>query len=402
MGAEGLEMNEHDWSQYHPDTIAIRAGQKRTAEGEHSDPIFPTSSYVFGSAAEAAARFSGKEPGNIYSRFTNPTVRTFEERLAALEGGERCIAVASGMAAIASMAFGLLKAGDHVVCSRGVFGNTVLLFQNYLAKFGVETTFVDLTNYEAWEKAIQPETRLLFVETPSNPLTEIVDIRRLSDLAHHHGAVLAVDNCFCTPALQQPLSLGADLVIHSATKYLDGQGRCVGGAIVGAHELLDKQIYPFLRTGGPSMSPFNAWVFLKGLETLNLRMKAHSENALLLAQWLEAQTWVERVNYPGLPSHPQYELALKQQVAGGGIVSFDVRGGREPAWKVIDGTEMLSITANLGDVKTTITHPATTTHGRLTDQERAAAGIGDGLIRIAVGLEAIEDIKADLQKGILV
>ncbi|RQW82495.1 MAG: O-succinylhomoserine sulfhydrylase, partial [Methylococcus sp.] len=371
----------------------------RTPEGEHAEPIFPTSSYVFGSAAEAAARFSGKVPGNIYSRFTNPTVRTFEERLAALEGGERCIAVASGMAAIASMAFGLLKSGDHVVCSRGVFGNTVLLFQNYLGKFGVETTFVDLTDLAAWEAAIRPETRLLFLETPSNPLTEIADIRQLADLAHRHDAWLAVDNCFCTPALQRPLEFGADLVIHSATKYLDGQGRCVGGAIVGANELLDKSIYPFLRTGGPSMSPFNAWVFLKGLETLGLRMRAHSENALGLAQWLERQPWVERVNYPGLSSHLQYELARRQQAAGGGIVSFEVRGGRDVAWRLIDATRLLSITANLGDVKTTITHPATTTHGRLTEAERERAGICEGLIRIAVGLEALDDIKHDLDRG---
>lgn len=392
-------MDEMDWSEFHTETVAIRAGQKRTPEGEHSDPIFPTSSYVFGSAAEAAARFSGKQPGNIYSRFTNPTVRTFEERLAALEGGERCIAVASGMAAIATMGFGLLKAGDHVVCSRGVFGNTVLLFQNFLGKFGVETTFVDLTDYAGWKAALKPETRLLFVETPSNPLTEIVDVRRLSEIAHAHGALLAVDNCFCTPALQKPLALGADLVIHSATKYLDGQGRCVGGAIVGPHELLEKQIYPFLRTGGPSMSPFNAWIFLKGLETLELRMRAHSENALQLARWLEAQSWVERVYYPGLPSHPQYTLAQTQQRAGGGIVSFDVKGGREAAWQLIDATRLLSITANLGDVKTTITHPATTTHGRLTDADRLKAGIGEGLIRIAVGLEHIEDIKKDLNRG---
>ena len=389
-------MEELDWSEFHPDTQAIRAGQHRTPEGEHAEPIFPTSSYVFGSAAEAAARFTGKVPGNIYSRFTNPTVRTFEERLAALEGGERCIAVASGMAAIATLAFGLLKAGDHVVCSRSVFGNTVLLFQNFLGKFGVETTFVDLTNEAAWAEAIRPATRLMFVETPSNPLTEIADIRQLADLAHHHDILLAVDNCFCTPALQKPLELGADLIIHSATKYLDGQGRCVGGAIVGGHELLEKQIYPFLRTGGPSMSPFNAWVFLKGLETLSIRMRAHSENAQTLAEWLEQQAWVERVNYPGLKSHPQCELARRQQSSGGGIVSFEVKGGREAAWKLIDSTRLLSITANLGDVKTTITHPATTTHGRLTDAERQAAGIREGLIRIAVGLENIEDIKKDL------
>ncbi|MEY2681199.1 MAG: hypothetical protein RL661_1430 [Pseudomonadota bacterium] len=389
-------MEELDWSEFHPETQAVRAGQHRTPEGEHAEPIFPTSSYVFGSAAEAAARFTGKVPGNIYSRFTNPTVRTFEERLAALEGGERCIAVASGMAAIATLAFGLLKAGDHVVCSRSVFGNTVLLFQNFLGKFGVETTFVDLTHEDAWTKAIRPTTRLMFVETPSNPLTEIADIRQLADLAHQHDILLAVDNCFCTPALQRPLELGADLIIHSATKYLDGQGRCIGGAIVGRHELLEKQIYPFLRTGGPSMSPFNAWVFLKGLETLGIRMRAHSENAQALAEWLEQQSWIERVNYPGLTSHPQHELARRQQTSGGGIVSFEVKGGREAAWKLIDSTRLLSITANLGDVKTTITHPATTTHGRLTDAEREAAGIREGLIRIAVGLEHIDDIKKDL------
>ncbi|MFM8331834.1 MAG: O-succinylhomoserine sulfhydrylase [Candidatus Methylumidiphilus sp.] len=391
-------MTETDWNPYAPETQAVRAGQRRTPEQEHSDPIFATSSYVFTSAAEAAARFSGKEPGNIYSRFTNPTVRTFEQRLAALEGGERCIAVASGMAAIASVGFGLLKSGDHVVCSRGVFGNTVILFQNYFAKFGVSSTFVDMVDYGAWEQAILPQTRFLFVETPSNPLTQIADIRRLADIAHAHGALLVVDNCFLTPILQKPLELGADIVIHSATKYLDGQGRCVGGAIVGKQELLDKEIYPYLRTGGPSMSPFNAWVFLKGLETLGLRMRAHSENALALAQWLETQAWVGQVYYPGLPSHPQHELALRQQKSGGGIVSFEVEGGQEAAWRLIDSTRMLSITANLGDAKTTITHPATTTHGRLTPEERAAAGIRDGLVRIAVGLEDIHDIQSDLMR----
>jgi O-succinylhomoserine sulfhydrylase len=389
-------MNEPHWNDFGPETQAIRAGQRRTAEQEHSDPIFATSSYVFKSAAEAAARFSGQEPGNIYSRFTNPTVRAFEQRLAIMEGGERCIAVASGMAAIASVGFGLLKSGDHVVCSRGVFGNTVLLFKNYFAKFGVETDFVDLTDYAAWQQAIRHETRFLFVETPSNPLTQIADITRLAEMAHAHGVLLVVDNCFLTPALQKPLALGADIVIHSATKYLDGQGRCVGGAIVGGLELLDKEIYPYLRTGGPAMSPFNAWVFLKGLETLGLRMRAHGENALALALWLETQDWVGQVHYPGLPSHPQHELSKRQQESGGGIVSFEVKGGKDTAWQLIDSTRMLSITANLGDTKTTITHPATTTHGRLTDLERAAAGISDGLVRIAVGLEDIEDIKDDL------
>jgi O-succinylhomoserine sulfhydrylase len=388
-----------DWSALDPETQAIRIGHRRTSEGEHAEPIFTTSSYVFGSAQEAADRFTGKVPGNIYSRFTNPTVRIFEERLAALEGGERCIAVGSGMAAIAATVFGLLKAGDHVVCSRGVFGNTVLLFQNYLGKFGVETTFVDLVDPKAWEAAMRSNTRLLFAETPSNPLTEVADIGVLATIAHAHGALLAIDNCFCTPALQKPLALGADLVIHSATKYLDGQGRCVGGAIVGANDLLDKNIYPYLRTCGPSMSPFNAWVFLKGLETLGLRMRAHSENAQKLAEWLEVQSWVERVNYPGLPSHPQYDLVLAQQSAGGGIISFEMEGGREAAWRLIDATRLVSITANLGDVKTTITHPATTTHGRLSEAERSAAGISDGLVRLAVGLESFRDIRDDLARG---
>lgn len=391
-------MDDLDWNEFAMETRAVRAGQRRTMEQEHAEPIFATSSYVFRSAAEAAERFAGKTPGNIYSRFTNPTVRTFEERLAALEGGERCVAVGSGMAAIASTAFGLLKAGDHVVCSRSVFGNTTLLFQNYLAKFGVPTTFIGLTDYAGWEAAIRPETRFLFLETPSNPLTEIADIPRLADIAHARGCLLVVDNCFCTPALQRPLALGADIVIHSATKYLDGQGRCVGGAIVGARDLLDAEIFPFLRTGGPSMSPFNAWVFLKGLETLNLRMKAHCENALGLARWLEAQPWVERVHYPGLASHPQHELAARQQSGFGGIVSFEVKGGQEAAWRLIDSTRLLSITGNLGDAKTTITHPATTTHGRLSPEARAAAGIADGLVRIAVGLENLADIQADLAR----
>ncbi|QSA97099.1 O-succinylhomoserine sulfhydrylase [Methylococcus sp. EFPC2] len=392
-------MTDFDWNDFGPETRAVRAGQRRTQEQEHSDPIFATSSYVFGSAADAAERFSGKVPGNIYSRFTNPTVRTFEERLAALEGGERCIAFASGMAAIAAVGMGLLKAGDHVVCSRGVFGNTTILFQNYFAKFGVPTTFVDLTDYAAWEAAIRPETRFLFLETPSNPLTQIADIRRLADIAHAQGSLLVVDNCFLTPILQKPLELGADIVVHSATKYLDGQGRCIGGAVVGRQDLLDKDIYPWLRTGGPTMSPFNAWVFLKGLETLGLRMKAHSENALQLAHWLESQSWVERVYYPGLPSHPQHDLALRQQKSGGGVVSFEVKGGKEAAWKLIDSTRLLSITANLGDAKTTITHPATTTHGRLSPEDRAAAGIADGLVRIAVGLETVEDISRDLSNA---
>ncbi|MCI0668285.1 MAG: O-succinylhomoserine sulfhydrylase, partial [Methylococcaceae bacterium] len=381
------------------ETQAIRAGQVRTAESEHRDPIFMTSSYVFENAAQAAARFSGQSLGNIYSRFTNPTVRTFENRLAAMEGGERCLAVSSGMAAITSLGMGLLKAGDHVVCSRSVFGNTVLLFQNFFSKFGVETSFVKLTDLNAWEEAIRPETRFLYLETPSNPLTEIVDIRALADLAHDRGCLLVVDNVFCTPALQKPLALGADLVIHSATKYLDGQGRCVGGAIVGPESLIEQQIYPFLRTGGACMSPFNAWVFLTGLETLAIRMRAHCENAMHLAHWLENRPEVTKVYYPGLHSHPQYALACEQQNGAGGVLSFEVEGGREAAWKLIDSTSMLSITANLGDVKTTITHPATTTHGRLSDQEKQAAGITEGLVRIAVGLESIDDIKKDLEPG---
>ncbi|MCS5566265.1 MAG: O-succinylhomoserine sulfhydrylase [Methylococcales bacterium] len=382
------------------DTHAVRAGQERTGESEHSDPIFVTSSYVFDSAADAAERFSGRVPGNIYSRFTNPTVRTFERRLAAMEGGERCLAVSSGMAAITALGMGLLKAGDHVVCSRSVFGNTVLLFQNFFAKFAVETSFVELTDLQAWQDAIRPQTRFLYIETPSNPLTEIVDIRALADLAHSHGSLLVVDNVFCTPVLQRPLELGADLVVHSATKYLDGQGRCIGGAIVGSDDLIEQYLYPFLRTGGPTMSPFNAWVFLSGLETLPVRMKAHCENAMRLAHWLENRSQISRVYYPGLHSHPQYALACEQQMGAGGVLSFELQGGKDAAWKLIDATRLLSITANLGDTKTTITHPATTTHGRLSNEERAAAGITDGLVRIAVGLESVDDIESDLETGL--
>jgi O-succinylhomoserine sulfhydrylase len=382
------------------DTLAVRAGQQRTGEGEHAEPIFPTSSYVFSSAAEAAARFSGEQPGNIYSRFTNPTVRTFEQRLAALEGGESCVATASGMAAILSTCAALLKAGDHVVCSRSVFGTTTVLFSTYLAKFGIDTDFVELSNLAAWESAIRPETCLLFLETPSNPLTELVDISALSQLARERDCLLVVDNCFCTPALQRPLELGADIVIHSATKYLDGQGRCIGGAVVGDAELVGKDVYGFLRTAGPTMSPFNAWVFLKGLETLSLRMRRHCDSALELARWLESQPAVGRVYHPGLASHPQHELAARQQQGFGGIVSFEVQGGRDRAWQVVDATRLFSITANLGDTKSTITHPATTTHGRLTPEQRAAAGIGDGLIRLAVGLEDINDLRTDLERGL--
>jgi len=389
-----------DSDQWGFDTRAVRAGQHRTNEGENSEPIFLTSSYVFESAAAAAARFSGAEPGNIYSRFTNPTVRAFEERLAALEGGERCVATASGMVAILSTCLALLKSGDHIVSSRNIFGPTVLMFNNYLSKFGIETSYFTLSDYGAWEKAIKPNTKLLFVETPSNPLTEIADIARLAKLAHAKGCLLVVDNCFCTPALQLPLKLGADVVVHSATKYLDGQGRCVGGAVVGNQELVGEKVYGFMRTCGPSLSPFNAWVFLKGLETLSLRVRAHCANALELAQWLEKQKRVKRVYYPGLASHPQHELAKKQQSGFGGIVSFEVEGGKEAAWRVIDNTRVISITANLGDTKSTITHPATTTHGRITPEQRLDAGISDGLIRISAGLEDVGDLKKDLVRGL--
>ncbi|MAC35701.1 MAG: O-succinylhomoserine sulfhydrylase [Haliea sp.] len=381
------------------DTLAIRAGIHRSAEGEHAEPIYTTSSYVFGSAAEAAARFSGDSPGNVYSRYTNPTVRTFEERIAALEGGEAAVATASGMAAILSTCMALLKAGDHVVCSRDVFGTTSNLFGRYLARFGVAVDFVPLLDRAAWRQALRPETALLFAETPSNPLCEVADLAELSALAREAGALLVVDNCFCTPALQRPLELGADIVVHSATKYLDGQGRCVGGAVVGRREHM-QEVLGFLRTCGPTMSPFNAWVFLKGLETLRLRMEAHSRNAQALAEWLQQQPQVERVYYAGLPDHPGHALAARQQRAFGGVLSFQVRGGRDAAWRCIDATRILSLTANLGDAKSTIVHPATTTHGRLTPEQRAAAGIADNLIRVAVGLEDVEDLRADLQRGL--
>ncbi len=381
-------------------TRAVRAGQVRSAEGEQSEPIFPTSSYVFESAAQAAARFSGEEPGNIYSRFTNPTVKTFEQRLAAMEGGESCVATSSGMVAILATCAALLKTGDHIVASQGIFGTTTVLFNNYLGKFGIETTSVPLTDLAAWEEAIRPETRLLFVETPSNPLLEIVDIRALAELAHNNDCLLVVDNTLCTPALQQPLALGADISVLSATKYIDGQGRCIGGAVVGNEELVGKEVYGFLRTAGPSLSPFNAWVFLKGLETLALRMKGHSENALELARWLEQQPLVEKVYYPGLSSHPQHTLASEQQTGFGGLLSFEIKGSKEHAWALIDATQLISITANLGDSKTTITHPATTTHSRLTPEQRVDAGIGDNLIRISVGLEDLEDLEQDLQHGL--
>ncbi|MGB5639559.1 MAG: O-succinylhomoserine sulfhydrylase, partial [Sedimenticolaceae bacterium] len=388
---------DQDWG---IETLGIRAGQHRTNEGEHSEPIFATSSFVFDSAAQAAARFSGDTEGNIYSRFTNPTVRVFEERLAAMEGGESCVATASGMSAILATCMGLLQQGDHVISSRSIFGSTTILFNKYLARFGVRTDYADLSNVADWERRLTPKTRMLFVETPSNPLTEIGDIRALAALAHANGCLLVVDNCFCTPALQRPLDLGADIVIHSATKYLDGQGRAVGGAVVGNRKLVGEDVFGVLRTAGPTMSPFAAWIFLKGLETLLLRMRAHSENAQLLADWLAGQPGVRRVHYPGLSDHPQHELAKTQQKMPGGIVAFEVDGGREAAWRVIDATRMLSITANLGDVKTTITHPGSTTHGRLSAEERAAVGISDGLLRVAVGLEAIDDICRDLARGL--
>ncbi|MES1982223.1 MAG: O-succinylhomoserine sulfhydrylase [Pseudomonadota bacterium] len=384
---------------YQPETVALRAGTARSQFNEHSEALFLTSSFVFDSAAQAAARFIGEEPGNIYARFTNPTVTMFEERLAALEGAEQCVATASGMSAILACVMGLLKSGDHIVASRSIFGATVNLFGTVFKRFGVETTFVSATDVDEWAAAVRPNTRLFFLETPSNPLTEISDIAAIAAVAKQHGALLAVDNCFCTPILQRPFDLGADIVIHSATKYLDGQGRVLGGAVLGSKKAMEP-VYQFLRTAGPTMSAFNAWIFLKGMETLKIRMDAHSANALQVALWLEAQPNVARVFYPGLPSHPQYELARRQQHSGGGIVSFEVQGGREQAWRVIDSTRMVSITANLGDTKTTLTHPATTTHARISPEARAAAGISESLLRIAVGLEAVSDIQADLARGL--
>jgi O-succinylhomoserine sulfhydrylase len=381
------------------DTLAVRAGTARSQFNEHSEALYLTSSFVFDSAAQAAARFSGEEEGNVYARFTNPTVTAMQTRLAALEGAEACVATSSGMSAILSLVMGLLKGGDHVVVSRGVFGATQQLFSGILAKFGIQSTFVPATDLAAYRAAVTPATRLFFIETPSNPLTELVDVAAVAAIAHQAGAWLAVDNCFCTPALQKPLTQGADLVIHSATKYLDGQGRVLGGAVCGARVLVD-EVVKFLRTAGPCISPFNAWVILKGLETLRIRMEAQSASALELARWLETQPGVERVHYPGLESHPQFELAQRQQKGGGAIVSFEVRGGREAAWKVVDSTRLLSITANLGDTKTTITHPASTTHGRITAEAREASGIREGLLRVAVGLESVEDIKADLARGL--
>lgn len=391
-------------SEFDPDwgfaTLGIRAHEPVRGAGEHSAAIHPTSSFVFGSAAEAAAVFAGEAPGNVYSRFTNPTVQAFEQRLAAMEGGAACVATASGMAAILSLCLATLRAGDEVIASKSLFGATVNLFNNVLARFGIATTWVSLTDLDAWRAAITPRTRLLFVETPSNPLSEVADIPALAELAHAHGAKLAVDNCFLTPVLQQPLKLGADYVIHSATKYLDGQGRCLGGAVVGDAQSVGKDVYGFMRTAGPSMSPFNAWVFLKGLETLAVRMRAHEVNAMSLAHWLQTQPRIAKVHYSGLESHPGHALAKRQQRGFGGVVSFELRGSRVEAWKLIDATRLCSITANLGDTRTTITHPATTTHGRVSAEARAAAGIGEGLVRIAVGLEDIGDVTADLARAL--
>lgn len=385
--------------EFDPDTLAVRAGIQRSQFNEHAEALYLTSSFVFDNAAQAAARFSGAEAGFVYGRFSNPTVGMLQERLAALEGGEACIATASGMAAILSTVMALMQAGDHIVAAQGIFGATQQLFGGVLSKFGVDTTFVASSEPAAFQAALRPQTKLVFIETPSNPLTEVFDIAALARVAHAGGALLAVDNCFCSPALQRPLDLGADLVIHSATKYLDGQGRVLGGAVVG-RKALAEEVFKFLRTAGPSISPFNAWIILKGLETLRIRMEAQSATALELARWLEAQPQVARVYYPGLASHPQHALAMRQQRTGGAIVSFEVKGGREAAWQVVDATRLISITANLGDTKSTITHPASTTHGRISAEARAAAGIGESLLRIAVGLESLDDIRNDLARGL--
>ncbi len=398
--ATNIDLNGFDERAWHPETLGVRAGNQMTEFGENSEALFLNSSFRFKSAAQAAARFGGTEPGNIYSRFTNPTVTMFQDKLAALEGAEQCVATSSGMSAILACVMGLCSAGDHIVASRSIFGTSVQLFSNILKRWGLEVTFVSLTDLKEWQGAVTPKTKLFFVETPSNPLTDVADIPALAKIAHGANALLVVDNCFCTPAIQRPLKLGADIIIHSATKYIDGQGRCLGGAVLGSKVYMEP-VYAFLRTAGVTMSAFNAWVFLKGLETLFVRMEAHAKNALALATWLEAQPQVARVFYPGLKSHPQHELAMNQQVSGGGIVSFEVRPkagqtAQDAAWALIDATKLISITANLGDAKSTITHPATTTHSRVTAEARAAAGITDGLVRIAVGLEHLEDLKADL------
>ena len=385
------------------ETLAVRAGQERSQFGEHAEALYLTSSFVFDNAAQAAARFSGAEEGNVYSRFTNPTVTMFQKRLAALEGTEACVATASGMSAILATVMALLKAGDHIVAARGIFGASQQLFGTIMPRFGVETSFVTGNDPEAFRAALKPETKLLFIETPSNPLTEVYDIAALAAVAHEAGALLVVDNCFCSPALQRPLAFGADLIIHSATKYLDGQGRVLGGAVCGGKALVE-EVFKFLRTTGPTLSPFNAWVILKGMETLQIRMQAQSANALELARRLEAHPAVARVFYPGLASHPQHALAMRQQASGGAIVAFEVKASegraREAAWRVIDQCRLLSITANLGDVKTTLTHPASTTHGRISPEARAASGITEGLLRVAVGLEAVDDIEGDLRRGL--
>ncbi|MEN3813186.1 O-succinylhomoserine sulfhydrylase [Chromobacterium piscinae] len=383
----------------HPETLAIRAGRETSQFNEHSQGLFLTSSFTYDSAAQAAAMFLGEVDGYTYSRFTNPTVAAFQQRLAEMEGGERAIATATGMAAIQAIMMTLLQAGDHIVSSQSLFGSTTNLFANQLSKFGVATTFVDARDLSLWREALQPNTKLLFLETPSNPLTEVADISAIAEIAHAHGALLVVDNSFCSPALQQPLKLGADLVMHSATKFLDGHGRVMGGAVVGSDKLIE-QIYLHVRAAGPSLAPFNAWTLLSGMETLHLRMEKHSANALELARWLEAQPNVERVYYPGLASHPQHELALRQQKSGGAVVSFVVKGGREAAWRVVDGVQVISRTANLGDVKTTITHPSSTTHARVTPEARERAGIVEGLLRVSVGLENVRDLQQDLLRGL--
>ena len=390
-------------SSLHPDTLAVRAGVDPSQYGENSEALYLSSSFTQPDSETAARRFSGEEEGYIYSRFTNPTVASMETRLAALEGTEACVGTSSGMSAVLLMCMGLLKSGDHVICSQSMFGSTLKLIGSEFAKFGVTSTFVSQTDLQAWKAAVQPNTRLLFAETPTNPLTEVCDIAALAEIAHQAGALLAVDNCFCTPALQQPVKLGADLVVHSGTKYLDGQGRVVAGALCASKDWVKNAFIPVMRSAGMSLSPFNAWVVLKGLETLGIRMKAQSQQALELAQWLQDHPKVSRVHYPGLSSHPQHELAMRQQSGlGGAVVSFDVKGPdlRSNAFTVIDSTRLMSVTANLGDVKTIITHPASTSHGRLTEAQRQAAGIGQGLVRVAVGLEHLDDLKADLSLGL--
>ena len=385
---------------FRPDTLGVRAGALRSDFREHSEALSLTASFVFASAGEAARRFANEEPGNIYSRFTNPTVSMFQSRLAALEGAQACVATATGMAAVATTAMGLLSAGDHLIAARGVFGTVVPLFNQILGRFGIETTWVDPTDLDAWRSALRPRTKLLFAETPSNPACEIADVAGLAGIARASGAILAIDNCMCSPALQRPIALGADLVVHSATKYLDGQGRVLGGAVAGRRDLVDGPLFNFVRTAGPALSPFNAWICLKGMETLRLRVDAQSASALELARWLESHPKVERVNYPGLESHPQHALAMRQQSAGGAVLSFVVRGGREAAWRFIDATRLLSITANFGDTKSTICHPGSTTHGRLSAPDREAAGVVEGLVRLAAGLEDVADIRADIERGL--